>query len=363
MQTPLRQLLAQFRDASRTEREKGNYFERLAVAFLKNDPGMAQEYEDAWLLGDWAKANRVSGADIGVDVVAKIRGEDSFCAVQCKFYTEGRSIPKSELDKFLAACGSRHFSRGLIIETTGLDYSANATALFDDLNITTIGIDRLEASPIDWAAWLQTEEVKIAEPKHLRPHQIDALAAVHDGFAEADRGKLIMACGTGKTFTGLKIAEAEVGAGGNVLVLVPSLALMSQTIREWTIDSTTPLRSYAVCSDAAVGRLAAVGPAAIGRGDHRADMLFLKRGYFRHEDEARLLAIFDNPLAVFEPYRVQIDPNRLFTKIEFDPRLITFERREREAKARELGYEGEFGSAEETIEIVWGVELPKGWEE
>lgn len=254
MPTPLRKLLAQFRDASRTEREKGNYFERLAVAFLKNDPGMVQEYEDAWLLGDWAKAQGVSGADIGVDVVAKIRGEESYCAVQCKFYTEGRSIPKGELDKFLAACGSRHFSRGLIIETTGLDYSSNATALFDDLNITTLGIDRLEASPIDWAAWLQSEEVKVAQPKRLRPHQVEALDAVHAGFEEADRGKLIMACGTGKTFTGLKIAEAEVGVGGNVLVLVPSLALMSQTIREWTIDSTTPLRSYAVCSDAAVGK-------------------------------------------------------------------------------------------------------------
>lgn len=192
MPTPLRKLLAQFRDASRTEREKGSYFERLAVAFLKNDPGMLQEYEDAWLLGDWEKAHRVSGSDIGVDVVAKIRGEESFCAVQCKFFTEGRSIPKGEIDKFLAACRSRHFSRGLIMETTGLDYSPNATALFDDLSITTIGIDRLEASPIDWAAWLQTEEVKVAQPKHLREHQVEALAAVHSGFAEADRGKLIM---------------------------------------------------------------------------------------------------------------------------------------------------------------------------
>jgi predicted helicase len=101
MSTPLRKLLDQFRAASRTEREKGNYFERLAVAFLKNDPGMVQEYEDAWLLSDWAKLHRVSAADIGVDAVAKIRGEDTFCAVQCKFYTEGRSIPKSEVDKFL----------------------------------------------------------------------------------------------------------------------------------------------------------------------------------------------------------------------------------------------------------------------
>ncbi|NBC37752.1 DEAD/DEAH box helicase family protein [Novosphingobium sp. FSY-8] len=254
MTTPLRQLLAQFREASRTEREKGNYFERLAVAFIKHDPGMGQEYEDAWLYTDWAKAHGVAANDIGVDAVAKIRGEDNFCAIQCKFYAEGRSIPKGELDKFLSACGMKWFSRGLIIETTGMDFTANATALFDDLNVTTLGLDRLEDSPLDWAAWFQRDEVKVAAPKQLRPHQEQALAAVRDGLAEADRGKLIMACGTGKTFTGLKIAEAMVGAGGVALVLVPSLALMSQTIREWTIDSATPLRSFAVCSDAQVGK-------------------------------------------------------------------------------------------------------------
>lgn len=254
MSTPLRQLLDQFRDVAKTQREKGDYFERLAVSFLKNDPGMAQEYEDAWLLSDWAKEHRLPANDIGVDVVAKIRGEDSFCAIQCKFYGEGRSIPKGELDKFIATCGLKHFSRGLLIDTTGRPLSSNVTTLFDDLNITSIGLDRLEESPIDWGLWLRTGETKVAAPKQLRDHQVEALAEVQAGLADADRGKLIMACGTGKTFTGLKIAETMAGPGKTVLILVPSLALMSQTIREWTIDSTTPLRSYAVCSDAAVGK-------------------------------------------------------------------------------------------------------------
>jgi predicted helicase len=93
----------------------------------------------------------------------------------------------------------------------------------------------------------------------LRKHQVDALDAVRKGLTKADRGKLIMACGTGKTFTGLKIAEDLVGAGGNVLVLLPSLALVNQTIREWTIDSQTPLRSYAVCSDSQVGKRRGAG--------------------------------------------------------------------------------------------------------
>ena len=254
MSTPLRQLLAQFRESSRTEREKGTYFERLAVAFIKNDPGMSQEYEDAWLFSDWAKTHGLSATDIGIDAVAKIRGEDAFCAVQCKFFAEGYRIQKKDIDSFLSSSQQKHFARGLIMETTGAPWSPNAEALLDDLNITTIGLERLEASPIDWAAWFQRDELKVAAPKQLRPHQVEALAAIESGLADADRGKLIMACGTGKTFTGLKIAEAMVGQGGNVLVLVPSLALMSQTIREWTIDSATPLRSYAVCSDAAVGK-------------------------------------------------------------------------------------------------------------
>lgn len=85
MSTPIRQLLAQFRQSSRSERVKGTYFERLAVAFLKNDTGMQQEYEDAWLLSDWAKAHSLSAADIGIVAVANFRSEDAFCAVQCKF--------------------------------------------------------------------------------------------------------------------------------------------------------------------------------------------------------------------------------------------------------------------------------------
>lgn len=254
MTSPLRKLLSQYRDASKTEREKGTYFERLTVAFLKNDPGMKQEYEDAWLFNDWAKANRLDGRDIGIDAVAKIRGEETYCAIQCKFYREGYRIQKGDIDSFLSSAQTKHFSRGLIIETTGAPWSVNALALLDELNVTIIDLDRLEASPIDWEAYFQRDEIKIAAPKELRTHQSDALKAVKEGLAKADRGKIIMACGTGKTFTGLKIAEDMAGAGKTVLVLVPSLALMSQTIREWTIDSQTPLRSYAVCSDAQVGK-------------------------------------------------------------------------------------------------------------
>lgn len=256
MASSLRQLLTQYRAAAHSEREKGNYFERLAVEFIKNDAGMAQEYADAWLFSDWAKAHGVDGRDTGIDAVAQIRGEPGFCAIQCKFYREGHRIQKADIDSFFTASGKVHFARRLIIDTTDAPWSANAEAALEgqSINVTRIGLDRLEQSPIDWSAYFQRDEILVGAKKVLRPHQTEALEAVQSGLADADRGKLIMACGTGKTFTGLKIAEHMAGPGHFVLFLVPSLALMSQTIREWTIDTETPLRAFAVCSDVQVGK-------------------------------------------------------------------------------------------------------------
>ena len=102
------------------------------------------------------------------------------------------------------------------------------------------GLSDLEDSGIDWQAFATTQTVKLLDKKKPRQHQIEALAAVKEGLATADRGKLIMACGTGKTYTALHIAEQMVGKGGRVLFLVPSLSLMSQSIREWSIDANIP---------------------------------------------------------------------------------------------------------------------------
>lgn len=256
MNPALAQLLEEFRSYAQTEREKGGYFERFAVAFIKNDPGMQQEYEDAWLYSEWATRNGLNAKDTGIDVVAKIKGEDSFCAIQCKFYKNGHRIQRADLDSFFTASGVRKFSRRLIIDTTDAPWGTNAEAALEDQDkpVSRIGLDRLSDSPIDWSAYLLRDEIRLAPKKEIRPHQQEALEAVRNGLADADRGKLIMACGTGKTFTGLKIAEDLAGTGKTVLFLVPSLALMSQTIREWTIDAALPLRAFAVCSDVQVGK-------------------------------------------------------------------------------------------------------------
>jgi predicted helicase len=252
----IRDLLERYRSGAKSEREKGTYFERLCVEFLKHDPEMAQQYEDAWTFREWAETAGWKQTDTGIDLVAKLRDDGGFCAVQCKFYRADHHIQKSDIDSFFTASGKAPFTRRLIIDTTEVAWSKNAEDALDGQNISTtrISMERLEQSPIDWRTYLADDQIVLAPKKEVRQHQREALDAVREGLSEADRGKLIMACGTGKTFTGLKIAEDLAGPGKFVLFLVPSLALMSQTVREWSLDTTTPLRAFAVCSDAQVGK-------------------------------------------------------------------------------------------------------------
>lgn len=256
MSSAIRDLLERYRSGAKSEREKGTYFERLCVEFLKHDPEMAQQYEDAWTFREWAESVGWKQTDTGIDLVAKLRDDGGFCAVQCKFYRADHHIQKSDIDSFFTASGKAPFTRRLIIDTTEVAWSKNAEDALDGQNISTtrISMERLEQSPIDWRTYLADDQIVLAPKKEVRQHQREALEAVREGLAEADRGKLIMACGTGKTFTGLKIAEDLAGPGKFVLFLVPSLALMSQTVREWSLDTTTPLRAFAVCSDAQVGK-------------------------------------------------------------------------------------------------------------
>lgn len=256
MSSALKDLFERYRTGSKSEREKGTYFENLAKVFFENDPQYVQRFDKVWTYAEFAAGRGISGQDTGIDLVARVRDDGGFCAIQCKFYREGHRIQKSDIDSFFTASGKKPFTERLIIDTTNVDWSEHAEGALRDQNIDTqrISLSDIEQSPIDWGSYIRDEKIILAEKKALRPHQQEALTAVRAGLTAADRGKLIMACGTGKTFTGLKIAEDNVGIGKMVLYLVPSLALMSQSVREWSLDTETPLRCFAVCSDVQVGR-------------------------------------------------------------------------------------------------------------
>ena len=242
------QLVEQYPD----QRERGRQFEPLVQEVLRTDPGYQDLYAEVWRWSEWP--GRRSG-DIGIDLVAQ-NMDGGLTAIQCKCYNPNSTIYEENLATFLANSNAE-FDQRLVISTTS-NWSKNLLALISNQRPPVQRMDffGLEATAIDWDAHIKDEEAPlIAVPgKKLRPHQRDALRDVHAGFTEHDRGKMIMACGTGKTFTALRGAEEIAGPGGRVLFAAPSISLVAQALREWTKDSEIPIRPFAVCSDPRVGR-------------------------------------------------------------------------------------------------------------
>lgn len=236
-------------------RAKGLYFERLMREFIATDPVYAALYDEVWLWDDWPGRN--GKVDTGIDLVAREKFTGGLCAIQCKFFAKDAYLQKDDIDSFFTASGKHPFTSRLIVSTTN-KWSKHAVDALKDQQIPTarLGINELEQAGIDWSQYRFTDpsSLELAEPKKLRTHQIEALNSVVDGFDSNDRGRLIMACGTGKTFTSLRIAERTVESGGSVLFLVPSIALLAQTLREWAAEADRPLRAFAVCSDTKVGK-------------------------------------------------------------------------------------------------------------
>ncbi|MCR5913834.1 DEAD/DEAH box helicase [Corynebacterium sp. zg254] len=260
-------------DQLRDNQPQGKYgiaFEKLMVNYFRTDPTLASEYDQVFRWTDWPYNG--GRADTGIDLVARRAEDQSWTAIQCKFYQPTTSIQKSHLDSFFEASGhsfdteegTQHFAHRLVISTTDR-WSANAEAALADQIIPTnrIGLASIAESPIDWDVAFPGSEIQINLSKREtfspRPHQQAAIDAAMKGFETHDRGKLIMACGTGKTFTALRLAEkiAQSNQGrARVLFLVPSIALLSQTLKEWTAQAQVDLRAYAVCSDTKVGKKA-----------------------------------------------------------------------------------------------------------
>ncbi|MBK1781592.1 DEAD/DEAH box helicase [Advenella sp. WQ 585] len=251
----LTNLLNTYRHAAVSEREKGTYFEELMLTYLRNEATYRDLYSDVCTYADWAKEQGLDARDAGIDLVAKTHGTNEYHAIQCKFYGENERIEKKDIDSFFTASGKTIFKHRIIVSTTN-NWSTHAEDALQDQNppVSKIDLYDLENSQIDWAKYQPNKAPVLQEKKTLRQHQKSALQAVVSGLKTADRGKLIMACGTGKTFTSLKIAEQVAGEGGRVLFLVPSLSLLSQTLTEWTQESAIPLHSFAVCSDTDVGK-------------------------------------------------------------------------------------------------------------
>lgn len=259
------QVLSNFRKDALSERDKGDKFERLMQAYLQTDPYYADQFTNVWLWNDFFAKKDFGGKDIGIDLVARTVSGD-FWAIQCKCYQENANIDKAAVDSFLSTSGKQFkdehlrnsgFAHRLWISTTR-KWGGNAleTIKHQQLPVSLIGLSDLENAPVDWAKLEQGLFGYSARTARKTPmaHQIEAIESTHRHFQISDRGKLIMACGTGKTFTSLKIVEKETGGKGLVLFLVPSIALLGQTLREWSADAQVPFNPICICSDSGVSK-------------------------------------------------------------------------------------------------------------
>ena len=237
------EVLDRIRDQSRTEVEKGTWFENLFARVARNEPELELDTICRW--ADWPEREDLTGLDgrdIGVDLVAK-HHDGTWIAIQCKCYERERRISKADIQKFVT--GSQHRVFGLRWIVTTCRWGSTADAVIKGSNVRRIDFlnyhDRLVSERI---------ERPIQQPW---PLQEEAIRDVVDGLQHHDRGRMIMACGTGKTFTSLRIAEHIVPDGGAILFLAPTIALVSQARREWLKQTTRKLSCIVVCSDPYAG--------------------------------------------------------------------------------------------------------------
>ena len=230
--------------------ERGRRFEPLVADILRTNRSALGEFSEVWRWSEWPERD---GGDIGIDLVG-VRPDGGYVAIQCKCYAPDATIHLSNISSFLA---NTRFSERAVVSTTS-HWSPNVEKLLRTAQLPTQRVDLFasDATTIDWDAWLRDESAPLVQRplKELRPHQEAALSDVYAGFERHDRGKLIMACGTGKTFTALRAAEHLADKGGRVLFAAPSISLVNQSLREWAAESRIPIRAFAVCSDPKVGR-------------------------------------------------------------------------------------------------------------
>jgi predicted helicase len=260
--TTLESILAYYREAAQSNRDLGDSFERLVAKYLLTDPQYADRLSDVWLWSEWPDRWNV---DVGIDLVARERSTGEYWAIQCKFFDPATYLQKVDIDSFFTASGKkfgtkdgqRQFSHRLIISTTDKWSKHAEEALADQvMPVSRLWFKDLANSPVDWSGLdvAHPGALKLQKKKTPRPHQDEAIELSEAGFRTADRGKLIMACGTGKTFTSLRLTEKLTPKSGRILFLAPSISLVSQTLREWTAQATDPLHAFVVCSDAKVGK-------------------------------------------------------------------------------------------------------------
>ncbi|MQB79455.1 type ISP restriction/modification enzyme [Limosilactobacillus reuteri] len=237
------------------QRDRGTAFEKMVVAYLKNEPTYKQKFSDVWMLNEVPAEYHIPKRDTGVDIVAKDYA-GNLTAVQAKYY-KGK-VGKDTINSFVAEAGKDYYAAGMLVSSTD-EWNRNAEAALENNTkpFTRIGLSQLRHADVNWKKFSFAKENDLSKKEHkkLRNYQKTAISNSVAYFKDHDRGKLIMAPGTGKTFTSLKIAEALMKNQKKhqfyVLYLVPSIQLLTQTLFNWNNDVSDDIHmtSFSVVSD------------------------------------------------------------------------------------------------------------------
>jgi len=239
-------VLEKIRRESKSTRELGDKFESLMLDFFGTDRYYSNRFLKVHKWRTWPGND--GRPDTGIDLVAEER-DGTLCAIQCKCHSDDSTLALKAISNFPALAAGKKFGRMVLVYTGG-GITPNAERLLRDHRCQVIRSEDLRASSFDWGAYPR----RVAKaPKELRDYQRSAMDDVLRGFKSADRGKLVMACGTGKTLVALHVAERLAGRGGTVLYLVPSISLIYQSMWEWSDNARSRHYYVAVCSDKSVG--------------------------------------------------------------------------------------------------------------
>jgi predicted helicase len=235
-----------FNSLSADSNKKGEQFERITKWFLENDPEWSSKIDRVWLWNDypqkWAR-------DRGIDLVCLFK-DGTHWAVQSKCYHPDYSLKKTDIDSFLSESNRKEITGRILVATTNqLGDGAEQVIKAQEKPTVCVLLTHLEESSVEFPADPENlSQVKQRGKPTPRQHQTEAINEVVQGLATDDKGQLIMCCGTGKTFTSLWIKEAL--KSQNTLILLPSLGLLSQTLKEWCFAKNEEFTFLCVCSDA-----------------------------------------------------------------------------------------------------------------
>lgn len=234
-----------------TNKIRGDAFEVFASAYLATQ--RQHDAETVWPLSEappeLLEQTGLAGRDLGVDGLFRTPlGRVS--AYQVKFRSGRPGLTWKEISTFMGLADSPNLSsRVLFTNCDEISSVINERTAF--FCIRGADLDRMESADFEAIrAWLATSTVELTRKQPL-PHQQEALDAILPALTEHDRVTAIMACGTGKTLVALWLAEER--QAQRIIVLLPSLALIRQTLHEWLRETSIPQLAYmCVCSDPSV---------------------------------------------------------------------------------------------------------------